>query len=94
MALLEANVSLPVVSDFVKAAQEKAAGQAVSKSVTPGHQVVKIVYDELVLVLAGDGAEIGTLKIDNPPPPILMVGLQGGGKTATTGKLAERRVKP
>ncbi|MEM1301067.1 MAG: signal recognition particle protein [Pseudomonadota bacterium] len=89
VALLEADVSLPVARDFVKAVQEKATGQSVTKSVTPGQQVVKIVHDELVHVLAGEG-EPGTLKVDNPPAPILMVGLQGSGKTTTTGKLAKR----
>ncbi|MEO1197358.1 MAG: signal recognition particle protein [Pseudomonadota bacterium] len=90
VALLEADVSLPVARDFVKAVTEKATGQQVTKSVTPGQQVVKIVHDELVHVLAGDNAEPGELKIDNPPAPILMVGLQGGGKTTTTAKLAKR----
>ena len=90
VALLEADVSLPVARDFIKAVQEKATGQAVTKSVTPGQQVVKIVHDELVGVLSGDGAEAGALKIDSPPAPILMVGLQGGGKTTTTAKLAKR----
>ncbi|MGX9351470.1 signal recognition particle protein [Shimia sp. W99] len=90
VALLEADVSLPVARDFVKAVQEKATGQAVTKSVTPGQQVVKIVHDELKHVLQGDNEEPGELKIDNPPAPILMVGLQGSGKTTTTGKLAKR----
>ncbi len=90
VALLEADVSLPVARDFVKAVAEKATGQNVTKSVTPGQQVVKIVHDELVHVLAGDNEEPGELKIDNPPAPILMVGLQGGGKTTTTAKLAKR----
>ena len=89
VALLEADVSLSVARDFVKAVQDKATGQAVTKSVTPGQQVVKIVHDELVHVLAGEGTP-GTLKIDNPPAPILMVGLQGSGKTTTTAKLAKR----
>jgi signal recognition particle subunit SRP54 len=89
VALLEADVSLPVARDFVKRVQDKATGQAVTKSVTPGQQVVKIVHDELVHVLAGD-ADPGRLKIDNPPAPILMVGLQGSGKTTTTAKLARR----
>ena len=89
VALLEADVSLPVAHDFVKAVQEKATGQSVTKSVTPGQQVVKIVHDELVHVLKGD-EDPGTLKIDNPPAPILMVGLQGSGKTTTTAKLAKR----
>ena len=89
VALLEADVSLPVARDFVKAVQDKATGQAVTKSVTPGQQVVKIVHDELVHVLKGDD-DPGALKIDNPPAPILMVGLQGSGKTTTTAKLAKR----
>jgi signal recognition particle subunit SRP54 len=89
VALLEADVSLPVARDFVNAVQAKATGQAVTKSITPGQQVVKIVHDELVHVLQGD-ADPGVLKIDNPPAPILMVGLQGSGKTTTTGKLAKR----
>ncbi len=88
-ALLEADVSLPVARDFVKAVQAKATGQAVTKSVTPGQQVVKIVHDELVAVLRG-ATPPGEMKIDNPPAPILMVGLQGSGKTTTTAKLAKR----
>ncbi len=89
VALLEADVSLSVARDFVDAVAKKATGQAVTKSVTPGQQVVKIVHDELVHVLAGDG-DATALKIDNPPAPILMVGLQGSGKTTTTAKLAKR----
>ena len=89
VALLEADVSLPVARDFIKAVQEKATGQSVTKSVTPGQQVVKIVHDELQHILTGD-EDPGALKIDNPPAPILMVGLQGSGKTTTTGKLAKR----
>ena len=89
VALLEADVSLPVAREFIKKVQEQATGQAVTKSVTPGQQVVKIVHDALVDTLTGD-EDPGSLKIDNPPAPILMVGLQGGGKTTTTGKLAKR----
>jgi signal recognition particle subunit SRP54 len=89
VALLEADVSLPVARDFVKRVQAEATGQSVTKSVTPGQQVVKIVHDALVDVLTG-AEDPGQLKIDNPPAPILMVGLQGGGKTTTTGKLARR----
>jgi signal recognition particle subunit SRP54 len=89
VALLEADVSLPVARDFVAAVQKKATGQSVTKSVTPGQQVVKIVHDELVHVLRGDGPA-DALKIDNPPAAILMVGLQGGGKTTTTAKIARR----
>jgi signal recognition particle subunit SRP54 len=89
VALLEADVSLPVARDFVKSVTEKARGQAVTRSITPGQQVVKIVHDELVRVLAGD-APAGPLRIDSPPAPVLMVGLQGSGKTTTTAKLARR----
>ena len=89
VALLEADVSLPVARDFVKAVEAKATGQSVTKSITPGQQVVKIVHDELEHILTGD-TDPGALKIDNPPAPILMVGLQGSGKTTTTAKLAKR----
>ena len=89
VALLEADVSLPVARQFIKAVEKKATGAAVTKSVTPGQQAVKIVHDELISVLAGEG-EPGSLRIDSPPAPILMVGLQGGGKTTTTAKLAKR----
>ena len=89
VALLEADVSLPVARDFVKSVTEKAKGQSVTKSVTPGQQVVKIVHDQLVRMLAGEGKS-PELRIDNPPAPILMVGLQGSGKTTTTAKLAKR----
>ena len=92
VALLEADVSLPVARAFIKKVQEKATGQAVTKSVTPGQQVVKIVHDAMVDTLRGEG-EPGELKIDNAPAPILMVGLQGSGKTTTTGKLAKRLVE-
>jgi len=89
VALLEADVSLPVARDFIKRVQPKATGAAVTKSVTPGQQVVKIVHDELIATLRGEG-DPGKLKIDNPPAPILMVGLQGSGKTTTSAKLARR----
>ena len=89
IALLEADVSLPVARDFIKSVESKATGQNVTKSVTPGQQVVKIVHDELVTMLKGTGTD-ETLKIDHPPSPILMVGLQGSGKTTTSAKLAKR----
>lgn len=89
VALLEADVSLPVTRDFIKRVTEKATGAAVTKSITPGQMVVKIVHDELIRVLAGDDTP-EALKIDNPPATILMVGLQGSGKTTTTAKLAKR----
>jgi len=93
VALLEADVALPVARDFVAKVKEKATGQAVVKSVTPGQMVVKIVHDELVDMLAGGGDpndRAGALKIDSPPAPIMMVGLQGSGKTTTTAKIAKR----
>ncbi len=91
VALLEADVSLPVARDFIKSVSESAKGQSVTKSVTPGQQVVKIVHDALIAMLAGDTPDgAAHLRIDSPPAPILMVGLQGSGKTTTTAKLAKR----
>ena len=88
VALLEADVALPVARDFVDQVTEKAVGQEVLRSVTPGQMVVKIVHDALVETL---GAETAELNLDvNPPAVILMVGLQGSGKTTTTAKLAKR----
>jgi len=89
-ALLEADVSLDITKRFIKSVGEKARGQAVTKSVTPGQQVIKIVHDELIKVLEGTSETSNTLKIDNPPATILMVGLQGSGKTTTSAKLALR----
>jgi len=90
VALLEADVSLPVARDFIKRVQDQATGQQVLKSVTPGQQVVKIVHDEMVRVLAGDSGAGAELRIDTPPATLLMVGLQGSGKTTTTAKIAKR----
>ena len=90
MALLEADVTLEIIKKFIKSVGEKAQGQAVTKSVTPGQQVIKIVHDELIKVLEGPGETSNALKIDNPPATILMVGLQGSGKTTTSAKLALR----
>lgn len=88
VALLEADVALPVVKEFITKAGEKAVGQEVLRSVTPGQMVVKIVHDQLVEML---GAEPEPVDLNAPAPvPILMVGLQGSGKTTTTGKLARR----
>ena len=86
LALLEADVALPVVKSFVSSVREKAIGQDVLKSVKPGQMVVKIVHDALVETL-GPGAEPLNLN-QAPPAVILMVGLQGGGKTTSSGKLA------
>jgi signal recognition particle subunit SRP54 len=90
VALLEADVSLPVARSFIKRVSESAKGQAVTRSVTPGQQVVKIVHDALIEMLAGNDPDAGALRIASPPAPILMVGLQGSGKTTTTAKLARR----
>jgi signal recognition particle subunit SRP54 len=88
IALLEADVALPVVRRFVDQVTEQAVGQQVLRSVTPGQQVVKIVHDALIEML---GAESAELHIDvTPPAVILMVGLQGSGKTTTTAKIAKR----
>src|SRR5437763_5544409 len=88
VALLEADVALPVARDFVDQVTEKAVGQEVLRSVTPGQMVVKIVNDALIETL---GSETAELNINvSPPAVIMMVGLQGSGKTTTTAKLAKR----
>ena len=88
VALLEADVALPVVRKFVDDVTEQAVGSQVLKSVTPGQQVVKIVHDALAAMLGADAAE---LEPDVTPPAIvMMVGLQGSGKTTTTAKIAKR----
>src|SRR5688572_21031371 len=86
VALLEADVALPVVRDFVNKVREKAIGQEVLRSVTPGQMVVKIVHDHLVEVLGGDETPRRGDGIDlnaTPPVGIMLVGLQGSGKTTT-----------
>ncbi|MCB2076976.1 MAG: signal recognition particle receptor subunit alpha, partial [Novosphingobium sp.] len=88
IALLEADVALPVVRRFIDDVTEKAVGQSVLKSVTPGQQVVKIVNDALVEMLGGEEA-VGLDLNAAPPVVIMMVGLQGSGKTTSTGKLAK-----
>jgi signal recognition particle subunit SRP54 len=88
VALLEADVALPVVKDFVAGVRLRAIGADVVKSVTPGQMVVKIVHDHLVETLGSNSVEINLRA--NPPVPVLMVGLQGSGKTTTTAKLALR----
>jgi signal recognition particle subunit SRP54 len=88
VALLEADVALPVVRRFVDAVTEKAVGADVLRSVTPGQQVVKIVHDSLVEMLGGEEAVELDLQAA-PPVVIMMVGLQGSGKTTTTAKLAK-----
>ncbi|HSM96739.1 MAG TPA: signal recognition particle protein [Rhizomicrobium sp.] len=84
-ALIEADVALPVVKDFIDKVHPKAIGESVIRSVTPGQQIVKIVHDQLVETL---GTENVSLDLGSPPAPILMVGLQGSGKTTTSAKLA------
>ena len=88
IALLEADVALPVVRRFIDDVTEKAVGQSVLKSVTPGQQVVKIVNDALVEMLGGDET-VGLDLNAAPPVVIMMVGLQGSGKTTSTAKLAK-----
>src|SRR4051794_27860560 len=87
-ALLEADVSLDVVRSFIERVREQAVGATVVKSVTPGQMVVKIVHDELVNTLGADAETIDLNAV--PPVAILMVGLQGSGKTTTTAKIAKR----
>ena len=86
LALLEADVNYKIVKEFIATIQEKALGQDVLKSLTPGQQVIKIVKDELVELLGGTDARLNLSP--NPPTIIMMVGLQGSGKTTTAGKLA------
>ena len=86
LALLEADVNYKIVKEFIATIQEKALGQDVLKSLTPGQQVVKIVKDELVELLGGTESKINFTP--NPPTIIMLVGLQGSGKTTTAGKLA------
>jgi signal recognition particle subunit SRP54 len=88
VALIEADVSLPVIKDFLAPVREKAVGQEVLKSLTPGHQMVKIVNDELTVLIGDAFTDIQFAA--KPPTIILMAGLQGSGKTTTVGKLAKR----
>jgi signal recognition particle subunit SRP54 len=89
VALLEADVALSVVKKFIDDVRPLAIGENVIKSIKPGQLVVKIVHDALVETLGGD-EDPEPLKIDSPPAVIMMAGLQGSGKTTTTGKLAKR----
>ncbi|MBM3952332.1 MAG: signal recognition particle protein [Rhodospirillales bacterium] len=93
VALLEADVALPVVKDFLARVRERAVGQDVIRSITPGQMVVKIVHDALVETLGGGDPTESAIRTGNPPAAILMVGLQGSGKTTTTAKLAARLEK-
>lgn len=89
VALLEADVALPVVKEFVEKVKTRAVGEEVIRSVKPGQQVIKIVYDALVDMLGADEQE-SHLRVDTPPAVVMMAGLQGSGKTTTTGKIAKR----
>ena len=86
LALLEADVNFKVVKEFVKKVSERAVGQEVMKSLTPGQQVIKVVKEELTELMGGEQSKIAVAN--KPPTVIMMVGLQGAGKTTTTGKLA------
>lgn len=86
LAMLEADVNYKIVKEFMTSVNEKALGQDVLKSLTPGQQVIKIVKDELVELLGGTESKINFNP--NPPTVIMLVGLQGSGKTTTAGKLA------
>ncbi len=92
VALLEADLALPVVREFIAKAKERASGEDVIRSIRPADQVVKITYDGLVEMLGGDTTEGLNISL-NPPTVILMAGLQGSGKTTTAGKLALKLVK-
>ena len=91
IALLEADVALPVVKTFISAVREKALGGKVIQSVTPGQMVVKIVHDQLVIMLGSENTSLNLAG--TPPSAILMVGLQGSGKTTTSAKLGLRLTK-
>ena len=85
MALLEADVALPVVRDFINRIRERAVGQEVLDSLTPGQALIKVVHEELIEIM---GQANASLNLNTQPPAvILMAGLQGAGKTTTVGKL-------
>ena len=86
-ALLEADVSLDVAKDFISKVKPKLIGQEIIRSTSPGDMVVKIVHDELVSFLGESNSEISLNAV--PPVPMMLVGLQGSGKTTTTAKLAK-----
>ena len=84
--LLEADVNYKVAKSFVRRIKDRAVGQEVLKSIAPGQQVIKVVHDELIQLLGGDHVPLAS--VDKPPLVVMMVGLQGAGKTTTAGKLA------
>ena len=87
VALLEADVALPVVKDFIARVKEKAVGHEVMSSLTPGQALVGVVYQELVTIMGGEKVDLNLSTV--PPAVILMAGLQGAGKTTSSGKLAK-----
>ena len=87
MALLEADVALPVIKDFIARVKEKAVGHEVMSSLTPGQALVGVVHKELIEIMGGEAAELNLSTV--PPAVILMAGLQGAGKTTSSGKLAK-----
>src|SRR5205809_5788907 len=91
VALLEADVNFKVVRTFIDRVRDKAVGQDVLRSLTPAQQVVKIVHDELVTLLGGSGHRLATAS--HPPTVIMLIGLQGSGKTTTAAKLARMYAK-
>src|SRR3989442_4754950 len=91
LALLEADVNFKVVRGFIDRVKARAIGQDVLKSLTPGQQVVKVVHDELVELLGGSGHRLAMAP--NPPTVVMLIGLQGSGKTTTAAKLARYFVK-
>jgi signal recognition particle subunit SRP54 len=91
VALLEADVNFKVVRTFIERVKAKAVGQDVLKSLTPGQQVVKVVYDELVELLGGSGHQLAMAP--HPPTVVMLIGLQGSGKTTTAAKLARHFAK-
>lgn len=91
LALLEADVNFKVVKDLINRIKERAVGQEVMESLTPGQQVIKVVKEELTTLMGGEQSKIAVA--DRPPTVIMMVGLQGAGKTTTTGKLANFYVR-
>src|SRR5690554_245617 len=86
LALLEADVNFKVVKDFVSKVKERAVGQEVLESLTPGQQVIKVVNEELTKLMGGEQSKIAVSQ--KPPTVVMMVGLQGAGKTTTSAKLA------
>lgn len=90
LALLEADVALPVVKSFIERIGQAALGEGVAKSLTPGQALVKIIHAELVNILGGDYAPLDLRA--RPPVVMLLVGLQGAGKTTTAAKLAKRLI--